>query len=139
LHCDKSTLTDRSPEFFAYYCLFPVAYVLLCLEYLFHSTHDGGLDFIPAVHHLFYAGSIDRVDLELGLFRLGQKLRIFQETATGSDFYDLTIFADSSKFDANFDINLAFLPAPVLRGEETCKPGLGTNILTTPRGQFGSL
>src|SRR4029077_2182307 len=32
------------------------------------------------VHHLFYAGSIDRVDLELSLFRLGQELRIFQST-----------------------------------------------------------
>src|SRR5262249_28288780 len=38
----------------------------------------GRLYFIQAVHHLFYAGSVDRVDFELRLFRLSEKLRIFQ-------------------------------------------------------------
>ncbi|MGZ8453342.1 MAG: hypothetical protein ACXWZE_14760, partial [Candidatus Binatia bacterium] len=49
----------------AAYCLLPI--LLLRLEYLLHSTDDGGLDFIQSVHHLFYACSIDRLDLELGL------------------------------------------------------------------------
>ena len=56
---------------------------LFSLQDLLHPIHDGGLDLIQAVHHLFYAGSIDRVDLELRLFRLGQKLRIFQRTDEG--------------------------------------------------------
>jgi hypothetical protein len=43
---------------------------------MFHSTDDGGLDFIQTVHHLFYAWSIDRLDFQLGLFCFGQKLRI---------------------------------------------------------------
>ena len=60
----------------AYYCLLPI--ILLCLKYLFHSAHDGGLDFVQSIHPLFYARSVDRVDLELRFFRLGDKLRIFQ-------------------------------------------------------------
>jgi hypothetical protein len=54
--------------------LLPTA--LLRIEDLFHSTDDGGLDFIQTVHHLFYAWSIDRLDFQLGLFCFGQKLAI---------------------------------------------------------------
>ena len=53
--------------------------MLLGIGYLYPSVHDGAFDVIQTEHHLFYARSIDPVNLELGFFRLGQKLKIFQD------------------------------------------------------------
>jgi len=50
---------NLSPRFLAHFCLLPI--VLLRLEYLYHSTHDGGLDFINAVDQLFYETCGDAV------------------------------------------------------------------------------
>jgi len=51
---------------------------LLRLEYLFQLAHHRGLDLVQSVHDLFDARPIERVNLQLGFFRLGEKLRIFE-------------------------------------------------------------
>jgi hypothetical protein len=76
---------------------------------LLNSLQDRGLDLIQPLHHFFYAGSTNRIDLELRLFCLRLKLRIFESIDKGFLQYSHSLFGNfgRKRIEPLFAVELA--------------------------------